>query len=69
MFLFSNLNYILCVAAITNGSLPGPRGPLLLSSVNCSGNELNIQNCEHDGWTPLQCGTHPAAVLCIGSLS
>ena len=66
----SILNRILYATAITNGSLTGSTHvPVLLSGMNCDGDEVNIQNCEHDGWTSSgQCDTHPAGVLCIGIL-
>ena len=70
MFFVSISNRILYATAITNGSLTGPTHvPVLLSGMNCDGDELNIQNCEHDGLTSSgQCDTHPAGVLCIGIL-
>lgn len=66
---FIHHNIIIADAlAVPTASYGHSSGPILITRVECSGNEKSILECEHDLHTPYCSHSEDAGVRCTGML-
>ena len=61
-------NNLIGALASTNGFYGRGTVPIFLTSVSCSGNEINLLSCPREGLGGTVCNKNHAAVLCPGEL-
>ena len=62
------LGYKYGVRALRGTSVPDGTGQIWLDDVACSGNELSLSNCPHNGWGNKNCGhSKDAGVECTST--
>ncbi|KAM5243317.1 scavenger receptor cysteine-rich domain-containing protein DMBT1 isoform 1-T1 [Hipposideros larvatus] len=55
------------VSAPAQSYFEGGTGPIILSDIQCTGNEATVWQCTHNGWFSHNCGHHEdASAICTG---
>jgi hypothetical protein len=55
------LGYTYAVKALQGNDVPDGTGQIWLDNVRCTGSELNLISCSHNGWGNENCGHHEDA--------
>lgn len=63
-----SLGYLRCDYIMAKGSVSGTGMPVLLSEMDCIGNESSIAECAHLGWGVHACAEEEAVgIVCTGN--